>query len=272
MVFRVHPDGVKLKYVAGQYGALGLLAEALRVDGAEGKAAPGTLIKRAYSVSSPIIDNGQIVDPDKTGYYEFYVDLVPLDDSAKPRLSSRLFALKDNDRIFLGTKVVGHYNLHAREKGKNTLFIASTTGEAPHNSMVAEILKVQESCHIAQVVVSEDEWESAYKDHHHQLTGMFPQYKYISLNKDKCYNRVHQKLEECLTDSEVSKAVFGWALDPQNTHVYLCGDPKLIGAPVKLGAWQYEYPDYGLMRLLQKFNFQPATRFQPGNVSHESYW
>ena len=46
----------------------------------------------------------------------------------------------------------------------------------------------------------------------------------------------------------------------------------MIGAPVKLGAWKYEYPEYGLMRLFEEYKFSPVTRFKSGNISYESYW
>ena len=36
----------------------------------------------------------------------------------------------------------------------------------------------------------------------------------------------------------------------------LCGDPKMIGAPIKKGGWDYEYPDYGLINIHTKSKSQ----------------
>ena len=56
MVFRVYPDSVKLKYLPGQYGALGVKSDFARVDGLVALADSPTPIKRAYSVSSSILN------------------------------------------------------------------------------------------------------------------------------------------------------------------------------------------------------------------------
>ena len=36
----------------------------------------------------------------------------------------------------------------------------------------------------------------------------------------------------------------------------------MIGAPIKKGAWVYEYPDYGLINIFQNFNLEVGTRFK----------
>ena len=275
MIFRVYPDTeVRLKYQGGQYGALGLSRGMKRID-ANGELAPegDILIKRPYSISSAILDDhNQLLDPNKLSYYEFYVDLVLEKDIPKPRLSPRLFALNDNDRIFFGSKIVGHYTLQALQKGRNVLFISTTTGEAPHNSMIHELLLREERLSICHIVIGAKEWSSAYQKNHEELMKNFPGYKFLAWNDDQTYPRMIQFMEEALNNQDVAKKNLGWPVNASNTHIYLCGDPRLIGAPVKLGGWQYEYPEYGLMRILQKYQFNPASRFQPGNISFEAYW
>ncbi len=274
MIFRVYPDAIKIKYQAGQYGALGLSNHVNRIDRETLFRKNGELlIKRAYSLSSPILDEqDHLLDPSHLNYYEFYVDLVLADEESKPRLSPRLFFLNDNDRIYVGPKIVGHYTLQTREKERNVLFISTTTGESPHNSMILELLKNNEAMAMSNLVVSEKGWISAYHNVHRRLMKLIPHYKYITFQNDAGFRNLETFLEQCLRDSRFSQEAMGWEVNAKNTHIYLCGDPRMIGAPLKLGGWKYEYPDYGLMRLLQKFKFQPSTRFQLGNVSFESYW
>lgn len=273
MVFRVFPDAVKLKYLAGQYGALGLNVSTPRVDGHEKSAEQDGMIKRAYSLSSSILDeNSSLIDLSATPYYEFYIDLVLVEEKDKPRLSARLFSLKDGDRIFMGPKIVGHYNLSQRQKAKNVLFIATTTGEAPHNAMITQLLFERDPSRICNIILSEKSWICAYESKHQELMKEFPNYKYLSYNTDIHYQKIEGVLRGCLSDKKESIKTLGWELSAENTHVFLCGDPQMIGAPVKLGGWQYEFPVYGLMRVLKEFGFEPATRFQSGNISYESYW
>jgi hypothetical protein len=46
----------------------------------------------------------------------------------------------------------------------------------------------------------------------------------------------------------------------------------MIGAPIKKGGWEYEYPDYGLVNIFYKRLFELTTRFKQGNIICESYW
>ena len=71
-------------------------------------------------------------------------------------------------------------------------------------------------------------------------------------------------------DNEDTKT--GFNLESNSTLVMLCGDPKMIGAPIKKGGWNYEYPDYGLINILIKNGFTIKTRFKEGNINYESYW
>ena len=41
----------------------------------------------------------------------------------------------------------------------------------------------------------------------------------------------------------------GFNFDKDNTLIMLCGDPKIIGAPIKKGGWKYIYPNYGLINI-----------------------
>jgi ferredoxin/flavodoxin---NADP+ reductase len=68
----------------------------------------------------------------------------------------------------------------------------------------------------------------------------------------------------------------GHALDPAQTHVYLCGNPKMIGAPVKdpkTGQRAYPQPT-GVIEILAGRGLQldqPQAKIK-GNVHFEEYW
>ncbi len=52
----------------------------------------------------------------------------------------------------------------------------------------------------------------------------------------------------------------------------LCGDPKMIGAPIKKGGWKYIYPNYGLINIFNDKSLELTTRFKKGNIVYEAYW
>ena len=58
-----------------------------------------------------------------------------------PALTPRLFALKEGDRIQLGERITGHYTLDLVKEGDAVVFLATGTGEAPHNYMLWELLR-----------------------------------------------------------------------------------------------------------------------------------
>jgi ferredoxin--NADP+ reductase len=68
----------------------------------------------------------------------------------------------------------------------------------------------------------------------------------------------------------------GQALDPAHTHVFLCGNPKMIGVPLRdktTGAITYPQPP-GAIEILEKRGFQadiPSLK-QKGNIHFEEYW
>ena len=69
----------------------------------------------------------------------------------------------------------------------------------------------------------------------------------------------------------------GWAsLDPERTHVFLCGNPKMIGVPEKdreTGERIFPQPP-GVIEILEKRGFrtdQPSQKIK-GNLHYEEYW
>ena len=80
---------------------------------------------------------------------------------------------------------------------------------------------------------------------------------------------------------DVAEARAAWkaeqaSLDPAKTHVFLCGNPKMIGVPVKdpqTGRRSYPVP-VGVIELLEKRGFQVdnhAAKIK-GNIHFEEYW
>ena len=75
-----------------------------------------------------------------------------------------------------------------------------------------------------------------------------------------------------LDDEDYSTHNFGFNLNCKSSHMFLSGDPAMIGAPKKKGKWEYEHSISGIIPILTSYGFEVSTRFKPGNVEYECYW
>ena len=104
----------------------------------------------------------------------------------------------------------------------------------------------------------------------------YPRYAYLSLTTrepDNAGGKVY--IQDLITSGQLEERL-GQPLDPKRTHVYLCGNPKMIGVPEKdpaTGKLIYQKPT-GVIEILEQRGFhldRPAAKFQ-GNIHYEEYW
>lgn len=274
-VIRVRPDHGDTAYVAGQYGSLGLGYWEPRSDGARDRnldAKWTKLVRRSYSISSPMFDrHGYLHDPVAADTLEFYIVLVPPSGSRIPALTPRLALRRPGDRIYVGPRVAGRYTLEpVKDPEATVVFFATGTGEAPHNAMVTELLRKGHVGPIVSVVSVRYREDLAYLKTHRRLEERFPSYHYLPLvtrdperEKLYCQDVIRRDL---LADE------FGVELDPATTHVYLCGNPAMIGNP----EWDDGEPRFpaevGACELLAERGFDLDHRGHVGTVHTEKYW
>ncbi len=260
-VIRVVPDGAAMRYQAGQYGSLGLQSDRN----------PGRLIKRPYSLASPIVDSatGALVDHSETGHYEFYFNRIPA-ANGRESLTPKLFALKTGDRIHCGRKITGYYTLDQIPRDRHLLFVDSTTGESANNALINQALREKWPARICQLSAGPDGWRSLYEAEHAALMARMPAYRYHAIAGS--YQALESKMAAWLRDPGLAEEALGFPLAPERCQVFLCGDPQMIGAPAKQGAWRYQHAEQGLIPLLTAAGFTLSTRFKQGTIAHEAYW
>ncbi len=263
MVIRVYPDAPMVRYAAGQYGSLGLVQET----------GDPKIIKRPYCISSSIVDlpSGKPIDARDTDYYEFYFNLIESDAPQRERLTPKLFRLKDGDRIFCGKKITGHYTLDNVSPATNLLLVSTMTGEAPNNSITAQWLTEKRPSKVCCVQIGPATWESLYRPEHEHLSRTVESYRRIEI-RSADYAEAERRVERWAAAADKGETELGFPLDPATCHVFLCGDPDMIGAPRKLGAWNYETPPSGLSQALSRHGFSTRTKFKQGNMDYETYW
>lgn len=283
-IIRVRPDEPRRPFEAGQYTTLGLGAwepcvapldlPPLDADGQR------KLIRRAYSISAPLVDDaGCLLAARDVDYYEFYIALASPDEEERPRLTPRLFCLATGDRIAVGTKVTGRYTLTGVQPTDDVVFFATGTGEAPHNAMVAELLARGHTGRLVSVVCTRFRHDLAYAAAHAALERQFANYRYLTITTREPENLDpaaagyigKRYLQHFVADGEFERAL-GHPLDTQSTHVFLCGNPAMIGDPDETLTAEQISPQSGMIAVLKTRGFTLDLPRSPGNVHVEKYW
>lgn len=283
-VLRVRPDGGVPTYEAGQYTTLGLGYWEPRASGCDeehlAEALETKLVQRAYSISSPILDeHDRPVRVNDLGELEFYVVLIRHGEVRTPALTPRLFALQVGSRLFAGPHPKGHYTLAPVKPDDNVIFLATGTGEAPHNAMLGELLARGHCGRILNVVSVRNDGDLGYLPTHRRVESLWANYRYVTIttreprNLDPDHPAFAGKLrlQDFITSGQVAESL-GQPFDPRTCHVFLCGNPAMVGIP-KEEHGQRIYPQpTGVIELLERIGFQADSTGQSGNIHFEKYW
>ena len=274
-VLRIEPDSRDVSHLPGQYATLGLGYWEPRVDDATENLTPERarrMIRRSYSISSRIFDErGFLVDPGLENAIEFYIVHVTPSGGKVPALTPRVAAKAEGDRIFIGPKIVGRYTLAAVDDPElDVVFMATGTGEAPHNAMIAELLRRGHQGAILSLVTVRHSEDLAYAPTYERLESRFPNVRYVPL-VTRAPSGEKRYIQDLIRDGDL-KDLLPNHLDPGRTQVYLCGNPAMIGLP----EWDGDIPSFpepeGVSELLFERGFTLDRRGVIGNVHYEEYW
>lgn len=277
-VMRIAPDAPVEPFKAGQYTTLGLGYWEPRADDAledfdENPEQKEKMALRSYSVASSIVDDeGQLAEPHPDDV-EFYIVQVRPGEVEVPALTPRLFKKEVGDRLYMGRKFTGLYTLDDVEPDDNIVFLSTGTGEAPQNLMTAELLRNGHKGKILQVVCVRYRQDLAYTEQQAVVEERFPNYRYVTLTTREPENESNKVyIQDMLEVGDVEKELEA-PLDPEGTHVFLCGNPLMIGLPTwdEEGAMTFPEPR-GVCEILHERGFSIDHRRERGNVHYEEYW
>ena len=275
-VIKVKPDEAIAKFVPGQYTTLALGYWEPRADDADEEVDEDQrrkLARRSYSVSSSIVDRdtGEL-GAAEAGDVEFYlVKLRPV-EGMMPALTPRIFAKGVGDRIFMGRKFTGRYTLEGVEPDDKVVFLSTGTGEAPQNTMTAELLRTGHRGPILNLVCVRYRDDLAYLPEQMIVQQKWENYRYEVLTTrepENLDNKVY--IQDLIRDGKLEE-LLGSPLDPADTHVFLCGNPAMIGLP----KWEDGTPIFpepeGVCERLHERGFTIDHLKTKGNVHNEEYW
>jgi ferredoxin--NADP+ reductase len=202
---------------------------------------------------------------------ELYIVWVKPNGGHVPALTPRLALKNVGDRIYLSPKVAGRYTSRGiTDPESPVLFCSTGTGEAPHNAMVVELLRKGHRGPILSAVSIRYRSDAAYLDEHQRLEERYGNYTYLPMPTRE--PDVPKKYLQDLLEDGTLESALGAPISPDRTHVFLCGNPAMIGIP----EWQDDsavFPERtGMAELLHNRGFVLDRRGVSGQVHYEEYW
>jgi len=228
IIIRVTPDGWEIPdFEAGQFAVLYLPESAPRCVNAlpeEKEINPEKMIRRAYSIAS---------SSKNKEYIEFYITLVHSGE-----LTPRIFALQKGDRIGMTTKFTGMFTMDKAPFEANIVLIATGTGVAPYMSMLRSTALNNPKRNLAVIHGAYNSWDLGYSSELSLLESVVPNFSYLPTVS-------HPQNEIIPWGGEVGFVQQVWKskklekrwnqkITPDNTHVFLCGNPYMIEETILL--------------------------------------
>ena len=249
---RVVPDGWELpEFKPGQYGTLGVPGTYPRIASATEEESPPKdlekFVMRAYSIAS---------SSRTKEYVEFYIGLVH-----SGSLSSRLLNLKVGDRLFLGPKFKGMFTLSQVPEDFNAVLIATGTGVAPYMSMIRTEIAQKLNRKLAVFHGAYHTEDLGYHSELSTLAEMSDDFLYVPIlshSKDEVmpWHGEEGFVQKLWEGGHLEKA-WGVKPTPENTNVFLCGNPFMIK---------------DMTALLEAEGFVRHTKKQHGTFHIEQYY
>ncbi len=243
-VFHIKPDeGEVPAFEPGQFTTLGLIdPQAEPKIGKDGQPKP-KLIKRAYSIGSSSGRRDQM---------EFFIILV--EDGA---LTPLLWKVGVGGRIWMSSKISGDFTLESVPDGKDLVLVSTGTGLAPYISMMRRYHA--ERRWNRWVIINGVRYakDFGYVDELRAMEAAHDDLVYLPLaTRDDTWTGLKGRVPTIL-EPEAFRTHAGAPLDPDQSHVFLCGNPQMID-DVEAG-------------LLDR-GFTTHKKREPGNIHLERYW
>lgn len=247
-VVHVRPDAGSIhEFVPGQFVQLGLpvAAEAARAPGDPPKRTK--LVKRSYSIAS---------SPHERDAYELCIAFVE-----QGQLTPKIKPLTVGARLWHDTHPKGFFTMEKVPDERDLVFVATGTGIAPFVSMLRAYRGTPNR--FRRFVVIHGARERSDLAYHEELEGVAREderVRYLPVlsrePESSGWSGLRGRVQVALEDARLA-AHAKLALDVENAHVFLCGNPDMIQA---------------VRDLLTPRGFVADTVKTPGNLHFERYW
>ncbi|PJA54138.1 MAG: ferredoxin--NADP reductase [Candidatus Marinimicrobia bacterium CG_4_9_14_3_um_filter_48_9] len=251
IILRIVPDGWTLaEFEAGQFAVIGLPGASPRYLYSESEGTvpdPDKMIRRAYSIASSSVNKE---------FIEFYITLV-----GSGALTPRIFALQQGDPIYLSPKITGMFTMSKVPEDKNLVLISTGTGLAPYMSMLRSALPGDGKRRFSVIHGARHSWELGYRSELITIERICPNVDYFTIISRPDSEKIKWGgftgyVQDIWTRGHLAET-WGYDPTPDNTHVFLCGNPKMID---------------DVCVILGRDGFKEHTKKEPGEIHFERYW
>jgi ferredoxin/flavodoxin---NADP+ reductase len=247
---KVKPDKAVAPYTSGQYVLLGLSSNLPRREGSEPEfkeSKPDRLVLRAYSIASAGYETDEL---------EFYISVVQ-----NGALTPRLIGIQPGDRLHLGEKIRGHFTLDTvPATHKNVILAATGTGLAPYVSMMRQHRRQPFPFRFLILHGAPKGWELGYRQELALYSEILPRVTYVPAvsrpHVDTWWTGATGRITRYF-EGENLQTQFDIPLNPDETSVFLCGNPDMIRE---------------ITGRLMPLGYQAYTTQEPGSLHTEEYW
>jgi ferredoxin--NADP+ reductase len=246
MILRVRTDEPRKEFEAGQFTTIGVLASEPRSQNSVmpiEQYDPNKLITRPYSIASA---------NHETQNFEFYISQVK-----SGQLTPRLFNLSQGRRMWVDTRILGVFNIKDTPEGCNIVMVATGTGLAPYISFLRSHISSHKDIKMVVIHGAAYPWDLGYLSELQLLASAFPNFYYFPtlLKADNSWNGLRGYIETHLQNRLLEEKC-GVEINPEKTHFYLCGNPKMVES---------------VSLFLSKYGYQPHTKKRKGSLHIEEY-
>jgi len=155
---------------------------------------------------------------------EFYISQVKTG-----QLTPRLFNLNVGDRIYVGKRIVGLFKLDDTPPESDVVMVATGTGVAPYISFLRSHIVERPNSKMAVIQGATHQWDLGYYSELSFLAQTFSNFYYIPTLTDanERWDGQRMWIEEMLAAGVLEKET-GIKIAPDDTHFFLCGNPKMV--------------------------------------------
>ncbi len=228
-ILKVRPDaGPCPPFIPGQFCDIALPKDPSEINPNSPAARRGRIpmTRRSYSIAS---------SADQRDHLELLIVLVP-----EGRLTPKLWRLRAGDKLWMADECGGRFTLEPVRPDKDLVFVATDTGLAPYVSMLRTYRSRAAQggpgppwrrCVIIHGVRYAH--DLAYRDELEDLAAADPAVTYLPTVTREPPESSWQGLRgrvQTLLEPQTYHAHTGLMLDPQQCHIFLCGNPDMIAA------------------------------------------
>ena len=250
-IMRIAPVGWQLPaFKPGQFTVLGLPASAPRhplCDLEEPPEKTDKLIRRSYSIASSSREGE---------YVEVYLTVV-----RSGSLSPRLAMLDVGEHLWLGPRISGLFTFDEVPHEADLVMVATGTGLAPYMSMLRSTLDAPDRRRLAVIHGARHSWDLGYRGELLTMERLRPKLTYIPVVSRPTEEPVPWTGEigyvQDLWSRGLLDARWSFRPTPDDTHVFLCGNPAMIEE---------------MITRLGMDGFREHSRHHPGQIHVEKYW